>query len=139
MEKYMTPEELFHYGVLGMKWGVRKNPSKAFYKASKKAKKLRDKEVATNVKAEKLRSKAFKKETSATTTEKYNKAVELKTKANKLSLKSAKLKKKGDKWVKKMENEFKETKVSEISREHMDIGKKYAYMLRSETTVHVSK
>lgn len=32
---------LQHYGVLGMRWGVRRNPSKAYRKASKKASKLR--------------------------------------------------------------------------------------------------
>ena len=130
MDNYFVRDgELYHYGVLGMKWGVRRNSSKAFYKASKKANKLRDKEVATNLKAEKLRSKALKKEVSATSAKQHDKALEIKLKANKLSLKSAKLKKKGDRWVKKMEGSFKETKVSDVSQEHMAAGKKYAYML----------
>ena len=36
--------ELRHYGVLGMKWGVRRNSSKTYAKASKKLSKL-DKKV----------------------------------------------------------------------------------------------
>lgn len=36
----MTDRELQHYGVLGMKWGVRKNPTKAYVKATKKQRRL---------------------------------------------------------------------------------------------------
>lgn len=32
--------ELYHYGVKGMRWGVRKNPDKAYSKASNKLRKL---------------------------------------------------------------------------------------------------
>lgn len=37
--------QLCHYGVLGMKWGVRKNPSKAYVKATRKKQRL-DKRVS---------------------------------------------------------------------------------------------
>ena len=37
---FASDEELYHYGVMGMKWDVRKNPAQAYEKASKKMTKL---------------------------------------------------------------------------------------------------
>ena len=33
-------EELYHYAILGMKWDIRKNPVKAYHKATTKKSKL---------------------------------------------------------------------------------------------------
>ena len=41
--------ELQHYGVLGMKWGVKRNPTKAYIKASKKRDRLNKWVVAKKI------------------------------------------------------------------------------------------
>ena len=143
---YENSSELYHYGVLGMKWGVRryqnadgsptpegkKRASKAFAKASNKINKLNKKATKTNLKAAKLHKEALKKESKAKNEKQYQKARELQFKANKLDLKSAKLQKKAMKWEKKMGKTFSEVKIKDISPEHLEKGKKYAYMLASK-------
>ena len=56
----MIDDALKHFGVAGMKWGVRKNPSRTYGKASKKANKLNRKAAKASNKANKA-NKANKK------------------------------------------------------------------------------
>lgn len=130
MEELKYSDELQHYGVVGMKWGVRRgNASKAFAKSSTKAKKMHTQAVNKNLKSAKLQKKALKKETNATSEKQYRKARKMQFKANKLTLKSAKLQKKAMKWEKRMSKEFSNVKISDVSPEHLEIGKQYVYML----------
>lgn len=46
----MHENELMHYGVLGMKWGVRKNPAQAYSKAIVKKQKLEKRVETTRMK-----------------------------------------------------------------------------------------
>ena len=130
MGEYVTHnDELYHYGVLGMKWGVRRNPSKAYAKASKKANRLTERALKANLKSAKLGKKSLPGLIAPSDSRKYTKAVNAQLKANELEVKSAKLTKKYNKWINAMEKAFSEVKISDISPEHMQEGKKYAYML----------
>ena len=131
--------ELKHYGVVGMKWGVRRgNVSRAYAKAAKKANKLEKKYIKTNMKAAKLEVKAAKALRKAGgfslgyDTPRNQRAVRAQGKAAKITYKAAKIQKKHAKWVKEMSKTFANTSVKNIRQEDLDIGKKYVYMLMDE-------
>lgn len=90
----LNEETLAHYGVLGMKWGVRKNPEKAYSKATKELAKRKKKVV----KAAKRYNRALKRPFGSlyrSTSQKLNK---LNKKQNKLR-----------NWEEAMEKYFKDT------------------------------
>ena len=72
----LNEETLAHYGVLGMKWGVRKNPEKAWGKATKElAKRKRAAQVTTQKSLARASIKAAKvNKKLAKISKKYNRA-----------------------------------------------------------------
>lgn len=121
--------ELMHYGVLGMKWGVRQNPSKQYGKSSTKLNKMKRKVASKGVKSAKLREKAYKQELKATNEKQYQKARKKKFKAAKIDKKLAKKNRKITKYQQKMGKAFSGVKMSDISEKDLKRGSEYLYML----------
>lgn len=123
--------ELYHYGVVGMKWGVRRgNTSKAYEKASKKLKKLDAKADRLMDKAYEKKAKADKKASSFFASEKSARKADFK--AQKALRKSVVATRKAQKWLNTMDATFKNT-PEKLSKEQVDMGRTYLERMNMRT------
>ena len=142
---------LRHYGVLGMKWGVRRNPSKAFGKATKKAKRLDAKAASYREVTEAHRgvgkvyhkqARELRKQRAANDVFKPSK-VRIAIAERRARKSDARLRRadnralrsegKAEKWNNNMRDSFKYTKVSQIDPAVRHYGKAYMNMLFNDT------
>ena len=111
---YNDTEYLAHYGVLGMRWGVRHNPKRTYQKATKKRDKLIQK---ANKKTDKAKKAVAKTPSRAMRWNDIGIAVyDRKMRSiNAKNAKAARAQLKAEKWIKSMEKEFRNIPLSELT------------------------
>lgn len=116
--------ELYHYGVRGMKWGVRRGrTAQAYAKASKKLNKLDAKIDKQKAKAEKAYDK-YANQASKTFFRDSGKIRKTKAKFDKQNAKYAKSIAKANNWYKAMDKTFAKTSSS-LTAQQKKMGKSY--------------
>ena len=129
----MNAQELMHYGVKGMKWGVKRGKvEQAYTRASKKADKLHAKIDKARVRSEKMSAKADKKMSSKFgSAEKKLKSV---VKAKKAAASYRKAIRKASKWNEAMKETFANTSVKMTSQQ-VARGKQYLNALNMDAFI----
>lgn len=88
-----SSEELYHYGVLGMKWGVRKDPRRAYEKSTKKLKQIGKSVDKADAKKKKYANPLIRTSVSDAKYEKWSRQYD-------------KRRARGEKWYSSMKSEF---------------------------------
>lgn len=120
--------ELYHYGVIGMKWGVRKNPSKAYAMAMRKSNKIEKRRAKTEAKAHKLMKQGAKLYNRYRLTDFREIGNEKMVRAHALEVKAADIAKSGERWKKAVDKTFKDYSVSKITDGNVKAGKNALYV-----------
>lgn len=127
--------ELKHYGVKGMKWGVRKNPAKAYSKASRKLNKLNR---HVEKKERKMNKKIAKADKILTTPWLFSggnkKRTRLHTEARTAVADYKKHVRKAKQWYDAMNDTFNNSSFS-LSSEQIAMGKKYTEALVMDSLI----
>lgn len=131
---------LAHYGVLGMKWGVRKNPERAYGKAKSKALKLKNRSAKLDSKLAKTNKKLDKVTRKA---DRYDgdddpystKKSQLEDKSKNLASKAHAANEKKNKWADAMDKTFGKIDIDSLSEADIAAGKEYVnYILALQSS-----
>lgn len=128
-----NPNELEHYGVLGMRWGVRKDPDSAYEKAGAKLSALDKKAGITQLKGAAKEQRASKKQRRASSAFLFPKmkarsASRATRRALKTYQRSQELQVKAYRWNEQMKKAFSNVKVSKLNPDYVFLGEKYSKM-----------
>lgn len=123
--RVIRSDELYHFGVPGMRWGHRKNPAHYYAKRVKKLNRLDKKYRKMNLKSKKMDYKSAKLEYKGSERA-LVKSAKYKDKASKLARKAEKAKSKGIKVYNKLEKKMRNVPLSDLGQLDLESARRFA-------------